>query len=511
MASKLLRQAHILALAAASLAACGGGGGSQPAAVKTNATLVPEVLPTAAPASLPTSTPAPLPSPAPASVPVPSPTSAPIPAPVTASFSGTTANFPNPERGFYSWAGNDFVTQYDAGSVQAAYTAGHRLVFAKVELDKYRNADFPDTWLTSLNNSFTKVRAAGMKVTLLFSYDFSAGGQDASAAQIKRHTEQLKPVLAANADLIPYMRAGFVGAWGEWHSSQSGNSCGYNALPSTTCTEADANRVIIRDALLANMPATTQIGFRYPPDLQKWYPSATQQSRAGIHNDCFLAGPSDSGTFDDPTSRPYAKALTDQTAYGGETCENAGTPVRNTCADILNEGAQYHLAWLNINYAPSVLNKWKADGCFDQVSRSMGYRLQLDALSHAQQATAGDTVAVAVDLRNVGWARIFSARKLVVTLKHATTGATITASAGNLQTLPPQATATTRQVINVTLPAGSAKGDYDLYLSAPDIFSATATDARFAVRFANADDSAKSQGWDAISASFKTGTRIAVK
>jgi Domain of unknown function (DUF4832)/Domain of unknown function (DUF4874) len=403
------------------------------------------------------------------------------------------------------------VTQYDAGSVQATYNAGHRLLFAKVELDAFRNADFPDTWLTSLNSSFTKVRAAGMKVTLLFSYDFSAGGQDASAAQIKRHTEQLKPVLAANADLIPYMRAGFVGAWGEWHSSQAGNSCGYNALPSTTCAEADANRVIIRDALLANMPATTQIGFRYPPDLQKWYPSATQQSRAGIHNDCFLAGPSDSGTFDDPTSRPYAKALTDQTAYGGETCENAGTPVRNTCADILSEGAQYHLAWLNINYAPSVLNKWKADGCFEQVSRSMGYRLQLGAVSHAQQATAGDTVAVAVDIRNVGWARIFSARKLVVTLKHATTGATIIASAGNLQTLPPQATATTRQVINVTLPVGAAKGDYDLYLSAPDIFSATAADGRFAVRFANADDSAKAQAWDSASASFKAGTKLTVK
>jgi Domain of unknown function (DUF4832)/Domain of unknown function (DUF4874) len=537
MAANRLKIASILMLTVVSLTACGGGGSSAVSPTNTAATptTVPEPMPSPAPAPVaaiaatanplpanPVVTPPPPPAPAtppatapPASTPPPAPSPGPAPAPasaqVSATFSGTNADFSNPERGFYGWSGNDFVTQYDAGSVQATYNAGHRLLFAKVELDAFRNADFPDTWLTSLNSSFTKVRAAGMKVTLLFSYDFSAGGQDASAAQIKRHTEQLKPVLAANADLIPYMRAGFVGAWGEWHSSQAGNSCGYNALPSTTCAEADANRVIIRDALLANMPATTQIGFRYPPDLQKWYPSATQQSRAGIHNDCFLAGPSDSGTFDDPTSRPYAKALTNQTAYGGETCENAGTPVRNTCADILSEGAQYHLAWLNINYAPSVLNKWKADGCFEQVSRSMGYRLQLDAVSHAQQATAGDTVAVAVDLRNVGWARIFSDRKLVVTLKHATTGATIIASAGNLQTLPPQATATTRQVINVTLPVGAAKGDYDLYLSAPDIFSATAADGRFAVRFANADDSAKAQAWDSASASFKAGTKLTVK
>ena len=383
-------------------------------------------------------------------------------------------------------------------------------MLAKVELNNYRTSDLPAAWLTQLGDNFAKVRAAGLKTTLLFSYDFTAGGKDATAAQIKRHTEQLQPVLAANADVIPFMRAGFIGAWGEWHSSQAGNSCGYNALPSTTCADADANRIIIRDALLANMPATTQIGFRYPLDLQKWYPSATQQSRAGIHNDCFLAGPSDSGTFEDPSSRPYAKALTDQTAYGGETCENAGTPVRNTCADILKEGADYHLAWLSADYAPSVINKWKADGCYAQVSRSMGYRLQLDAASHAPDATAGQSVTVNIDLRNVGWARIFSARKLVATFVNNATGATFNAAAGNLQTLPSQATASTRQTITVPVPASTAKGSYSLHLGAPDVHNATAGDARFAVRFANADDANKGQAWNAASGRFKVGTQLNV-
>ena len=422
----------------------------------------------------------------------------------------TNADFANPERGFYGWAGSDFVTQYDAGSVQNAKLAGRSLVLAKVELNNFRTTDLPAAWLTQLGDSFAKVRAAGLKTTLLFSYDFSEGGKDASAAQIKRHTEQLKPVLAANADVIPFMRAGFIGAWGEWHSSQSGNSCGYNALPSTTCAEADANRIIIRDALLANMPATTQIGFRYPPDLQKWYPTAAQQSRAGIHNDCFLAGPTDSGTFENPTSRPYAKILTDQTAYGGETCENAGTPVRSSCADILKEGAEYHLAWLSGDYAPSVLNNWKAEGCYAEVARSMGYRFQLDAASHVLSALAGKSVAVDIDLRNVGWARIFSARKLVATFVNNATGERFSSAAGNLQTLLPQATASTRQTVMVAIPAGVAKGAYTLHLSAPDIFAATASNASFAVRFANADDAAKGQAWIAASGLFKVGTQLTV-
>jgi Domain of unknown function (DUF4832)/Domain of unknown function (DUF4874) len=433
----------------------------------------------------------------------------------SAVLSSTTDDFANPERGFYGWAGSDFVTQYDAGSVQAAKNAGQSLVLARVDLNKYRTTDLPEAWLTQLGNNFAAVRKAGLKTTLLFSYDFTEGGKDATAAQIKRHTEQLKPVLAANADVIPFMRAGFIGAWGEWHSSQAGNSCGYNALPSTTCAQADANRVIVRDALLANMPTTTQIGFRYPADLQKWYPSATQQSRAGIHNDCFLAGPTDSGTFDDASSRPYAKTLTDQTAYGGETCENAGTPVRSACSDILSEGAQYHLAWLSADYAPSILNRWKADGCYAQVSRSMGYRFQLDAASHAPEATAGQSVTVNVDLRNVGWARIFTPRKLVATFVNNATGASFNAAAdtatGTLQNLASQATASTLQTITVPVPAGAAKGSYTLHLSAPDVYSTTAADAKFAVRFANADDAAKGQAWIASSGLFKVGTQLTVK
>lgn len=494
-----------LILAASALTACGGGGAAPGNVAPSSAVSVIDVTPTAT---------SPLESsPPPPAVPVidPAASNQPPVIMVATTFVKTTADFANPERGFYGWAGSDFVTQYDPGSVQVAKDAGQSLVLAKVELDNYRTTDLTATWLVQLAGSFAKVRAAGLKTTLLFSYDFSAGGKDASAAQIKRHAEQLKPVLAANADVIPFVRAGFVGAWGEWHSSQAGNSCGYNALPSTTCAEADANRVIIRDALLANMPATTQIGFRYPPDLQKWYPSATQQTRAGIHNDCFLADPSDSGTFDDPSSRPYAKALTNQTAYGGETCENAGTPVRNTCADILKEGAEYHLAWLNINYAPTVINKWKADGCFAEVSRSMGYRLQLDAASHASEAAQGQNVAVNIDLRNVGWARIFSARKLVATFINNSTGERFSSAAGNLQTLSPQAVATTRQSITVPVPAGATKGSYTLHLSAPDIFASTASDAKFAVRFANADDAAKGQAWIAASGLFNAGTQLTVK
>jgi hypothetical protein len=337
-------------------------------------------------------------------------------------FLPSAADFPNPDRGFYAAALGDFLSSVTPSAMRASASAGRRLLLARVQLDAWRDADLPPALLTTLDQRLGEVRAAGMKVTLLFNYDFSASGQDASALRIRSHLQQLKPVLAAHAAVIPFMRAGFIGAWGEWHSSAMGNSCTGRA-GTDACAAAEASRLLVRDALLENVPETTQIGMRFPADLMRWYPDPLQQRRLGLHNDCFLAGPSDSGTYTRSDQRGYVQALSERTAFGGETCVGAQTPVRDTCADILAEGPQYRLAWLNADYAPSVIAGWKAQGCLAQVSAFMGYRLQLDAMTHAGEVARGASLDVDVDLRNVGWARFFTPRRLVVTLRHRDTGA----------------------------------------------------------------------------------------
>ena len=432
------------------------------------------------------------------------------PTTVSTTFTLSTVDFPNPERGFYGWSGDDFVASYDAGSVAYTYSLGQRLVLAKIQLDAYRTTDLPATYLTSLNAQFAKIRSAGMKATVLFNYDFSGTGKDATAAQIKRHLEQLQPILAANADVIPFMRAGFIGAWGEWHSSASGNTCGYNS-GTTSCTTADANKVIVRDALFANVPASTQIAFRYPVDIMKWYPSPTQQTRAGFHNDCFLAGPDDSGTYQSTAQRVYVQSLTAGAASGGENCSNTGTVLRTAGSDILTEGAQYHLTWLNGSDWSGFMTAWKNAGVYDQVSRSIGYRFQLDSASHVDSVTKGSAVTVTVAMHNIGWSKLFSARPLVVTLKNKVTGDMFTGSAGDLRNLPPQSSSPTSIPVTVAVPTTAIAGDYDVYLSVPDIYATTKDNPVFAIRFANADDTARSQAWNAATALFKVGTTVKVQ
>jgi hypothetical protein len=111
-----------------------------------------------------------------------------------------------------------------------------------------------------------------------------------------------------------------------------------------------------------------------------------------------------------------------------------------------------------------MLNAWKSGGCYAQVSGFMGYRLQLDSATHDTQVARGGSVALSVNLRNVGWARMFSDRALVVHARHKATGALITGKAGNLATLAPQATASTAVVVNLTIPADAATRDYDVFL-----------------------------------------------
>lgn len=424
---------------------------------------------------------------------------------VSATFTPSEAPLANPERGWYGWASDDFGASLEVDTVDAAFAKGYRLMFAKVELGAFRSSPISATFLSELSARLATLRAHGMKAVLRFAYDYTEGGNDAPATQIESHVEQLAPVLTENADALAVFQAGFIGAWGEWHSSKHSNSYGYHTNPGVTLAEANQNRLIVRDALLAATPASVPLVFRDPGDLLRWYPDPTTPSRVGLHNDCFLAGPTDTGTYESQAERSYVMSLTERNSFGGETCD-ADTPLRTSCDDIRREGASYHLAYLNREYFEGFFTAWQAGGCLDEVERRMGYRLELDAVRHATRATPGSTLRVEVELRNVGWASVTGERKLVVRLVR-DGNVTTAASTTRLSALEAQATKSTTIPIDIVLP--TTEGDYAVELAAPDVHPRTMSDARFAIRFANAD--AGAQAWRPASASFATGTIVSVR
>ena len=434
-------------------------------------------------------------------------------------FSSTNAEYPNPERGISRMVSQN-LTEIWAQGLVAHRDAGFRMVTHRQLLSAYVYTPvLPQSFLDALNAGAALHRATGTKMAMQFSYDNTGGGAQPTLTTILGHIAQLKPFFTANADVIAVVHAGFLGTYGEWASSSE---------PSVgNPTPTPAARVAVRDALLAAVDKSTQIGWRTLDDVKTWYPTPlnasqaftnSDQARSAIHNDCFLSNRDDSGTYwatgvaDTGRTlsnlfRAYHAQASNWTSTGGENCNDGEYKL---CADVLNDGALYHWRYLRDDWGNVYHDGWKAQGCYPQILASIGYRFQLDAISQPQSATLGNTINISVDLRNVGWAVILSARKLVVTLQNRSSGALITGSAGDMRYLPPQATSSTSVVVPVSIPAGASAGDYDVYVSMPDVGTTTSKNPYFTVRFANADNSAKGQAWDPANARFKTGMVVTV-
>ncbi|MFG6464304.1 DUF4832 domain-containing protein [Roseateles sp. DXS20W] len=440
------------------------------------------------------------------------------PAPVETSFTVSTAEIANPERGMYTWAADNLLLWTQA-QADAQFQAGYRVVYAAVRLDAYANTALPASLLTQIADGFAKARSAGLKVVPRFLYNYPANEteyqnvKDAPLARVLGHIDQLKPVLTANADVIAFLQAGFIGAWGEWHTS------------SNNLTDASP-RTQIRDALLNALPAERFLQLRYPPYLMQWaaqvpgWRDGSAASRIGVHNDCFLASATDVGTYSEDAAtrqaqRDYTASLSRVAPFGGETCnpaDEAGAVPRTACADILNEGRQFNLTYLNNDYYRDVFHtRWETQGCMAEVRRNLGYRFELATLRHSAEVAAGQSGDLLLTVRNSGWARAYNPRAAVLVLRHKTSGAVvrITLSAVDPRTWLPNATSTVSTAF--TIPAGTPTGAYDVLLALPDGAATLRNDVRYSVRPANADNAARAQSWNATLGAFAAGTTLTVR
>src|SRR5690606_12264941 len=132
----------------------------------------------------------------------------------------------------------------------------YSLYFSYVRLDAYRDVEIPSDFLEEIEAGFAKVRAEGAKHVLRFAYNFGPypdSEPDASLEWVLAHIEQLTPLIQENVDVIATLQAGFIGAWGEWHTSTNG-------LDNIT------DKTEVLDALLAALPESRTVQLRYPPD-----------------------------------------------------------------------------------------------------------------------------------------------------------------------------------------------------------------------------------------------------
>ena len=437
---------------------------------------------------------------------------------VEMSFLPTDMAFPNPERGFYRSVGT--LDELDISRVEAAYNEGFRLLYVKINLDAFRETEISNRYLKKLDKGFKAAREGGVKLIVRAAYNYPRGetgyqnAKDASLAQVQLHTSQLKHLYEKNVDVIAYVQAGYVGAWGEWHTSS-------NDLVS------DINRGKVKDAILDSVPSNRFVQFRYPPYIQEWVSdvptpqtAVKENFRIGFHNDCFLASDTDVGTYSEnektrAAERKFTKKLASASPFGGETCKPADAPgsvPRTSCQDILSEGAQFKLTYLNAGYyRPLFHDNWSEQGCLESVRTKMGYRFSLSKAAHSQSVKRGDSLNIAISLENSGWARLYNPRPVEIILINQSDNQLayrIVASGADPRLWLPDNNYV--NVLNIPIPAQLETGSYSVSLSLPDMNPDLRNDGRFAVRLANSDNPEKGQVWNPVLGSFSLGTFVNV-
>ena len=393
---------------------------------------------------------------------------------ITTPFNATNDELLNPERGFY-----DGVDLVNGASFAFVRTNGRTLAYAGVRLDAFRTQPLNAALLTALENGFVRARTAGIKLVLRFVYNDCLCA-DATKAQILEHISQLRPVIARNADVIAVWQAGFIGAWGEWHTSTNG-------------LDNPTDRKEILDALLAALPASRMTQIRTPHFKFDAYGAAllpeeafsgSNKARTGHQNDCFLASNSDQGTYQSPieTWKDHIAQDCRYTPMGGETC--ALNAPRIDCPTATSEMARLHWSFLNALYHQSVIGAWNTQGCLPEIKQRLGYRLSIIEASWSQQTRPGGVLALEVKIRNGGYAALYNPRRVYAVLHDGTNRRVALLSAVDPRRWEPEETSTF--TVRLRMPADVAAGSHSLTLWLPDDAVSLRQNVAYSVQLANA-------------------------
>lgn len=391
------------------------------------------------------------------------------------------AKFPNPERGFYTHTEG----WNDAGALTASQLSGLKsknqtLILRMYYIPKWRNADLPATFLNMLQKDFNTMRQYGVKCILRFAYSNAIGTADAPLSVVLNHLEQLKLYLQANYDVIAFMQAGFIGAWGEWHSST-------NNLDNTSSRSAILKKILEvlppeRMAQVRTPYFKQSIFNNYNPLTEEQAFTQTEFSRTGHHNDCFLASEDDYGTYQDTTKdKTYISLDTRFVPIGGETCNPT---TYSECVNAIYQVQRLHWTYVNSNYHQTVLGNWQKSGCYDEFVKKLGYRFELIDGQFTDSTKPNGTLSVKLKIRNTGHASLYNPRDVEMILRNETDTFFV-----KLDTDPRWIMSgdTVEIKADLGIPSGINPGNYELLLNLPDPLSSIHYNPTYSIRLANMD------------------------
>ncbi len=411
--------------------------------------------------------------------------------PAEISYTLSNEIFSNPERGFmHLYTVESEGASLDAGRLQALAAENVTLIHRVYYFEKFKKNPLSDAELALIKGDMQLLRNAGVKCVLGFAYtgidyvENTEKGEDAPLSSIALHLDQLKPVLEDNKDVIAFVQAGFIGPWGEWHSSTNG-------LETPENMRAVLNKmldVIPKEIMVqVRTPRYKQVifGTNAPVDASTGF-SGSGRARVGHYNDCLMASADDYGTYTDvQADKQYISSEGLYVPTGGETCPPI--PAGNTpgCPDATATLRQLRWTYLNLDWYGPTINAWKAAGCFEELQRNLGYRLALESAQLPDKVAEGQKLGIRIKIANKGYAPLYNYKVVSIVFKDM--------GAGTLREFRLSADIDLRgckplaefQIEDSISTAGIPAGTYAMYLKIADQAEGLRQRAAFSIRLAN--------------------------
>ncbi|KAJ3410617.1 hypothetical protein HDV05_003538 [Chytridiales sp. JEL 0842] len=320
------------------------------------------------------------------------------------------------------------------------------LIYTLYNLAAFRSSPISASYLSMIASDLDLLRANGLSSVLRFTYTATltsaAPYGDVPIDIMINHIDQIKAILVSHADVISVLQHGFIGTWGGgYYTDYFGGPANYTA-DGLLAPEYLQLRKRVLDALLAAMPKSRAVQTRYVRFMtslpgQSVQPltsteafTGTDLSRVFLHNDCLLDPnvrtdserngtqfPDDLGTFRSISEREYYIQQSSFGYTGGQTCSQPTTV--NTCAQAQAELERFKYSFVDSGFNPATISNWRANGCFNEFKRRLGYRFTAQGASYTPFA---DRFNVSVWGTNEGFAHVFNEQRVQVIVEGAFKG-----------------------------------------------------------------------------------------
>ena len=421
----------------------------------------------------------------------------------------------NPERGLYRMNEYNFLNNKLPEAIVDTYDDNSLVMTLFYLYDYVKKDHLPSSVVNRIGDVFKAVRAAGKKAIVRFGYSnsYPVDYQEPKLSRILNHLNDLSDVFTNNSDVIYVVQAGFIGAYGEWYYT---TYFPFERPSSTSSTNSVSNyddRITVLNKILEVIPDSRQVEVRAPyykrffldkNHIRSWSeisgPGGTgKNERIGFHNDAFLYGGDDMGTFPYSMDRNMWESQSEYLICGGEAPYSETEPSQMDGSNyntVKNAIFNQHYSYLHNDRAyythpnepdegSKLMRYWYSQGWMSDIQKWLGYRLYLSNASISEARTSGSTLTVSMKIKNSGAARVMNARPMKLVLLHGNTPVVLKSNVGDIRKVASNGGSYT-YTVNVTLPQNIVAGD-KLAIWLPDASTGLQDRPEYSIRLVNSD------------------------